>query len=272
MEKVKAAYLQFVQRVPFYGLAVLCIDNVNVRAMLPKMNKRYVTYGTSPDADWQARELRIEGMETPSRSGAASGASARAPPHAGPALRAERARRDRRRRRPRHPVAHRGPRARGVRRRAPRFEVRGEERDIVVVDDYGHHPEEVRATLRAAREGFPRRLVVAFQPHRFTRTRDLFDEFLTSFDDADVLVLTEIYPAGEDRIEGVSGEQLYQALKRRGHLDVRLVAARDQLAESLLEIVRPGDLVLTLGAGDVYKCADELPGLLRAGAPVPAVH
>jgi UDP-N-acetylmuramate--alanine ligase len=101
-----------------------------------------------------------------------------------------------------------------------RFEVRGEERDIVVVDDYGHHPEEIRVTLRAAREGFTRRLVVAFQPHRYSRTRDLFDEFLSAFDDADVLLLTEIYPAGEDRIDGVSGEHLYQALKRRGHLDV----------------------------------------------------
>ena len=273
MEKVKAAYLQFVSRVPFYGLAVLCIDNVNVRAMLPKMNKRYVTYGTAPDADWQARELRIEGMETsfevwrgdrrlgpvrlhmPGRHYALNALAAIAvADDLGVPWRI---------------AAHALEEFGGVHRR---FEVRGEERDIVVVDDYGHHPEEVRATLRAAREGFPRRLVVAFQPHRFTRTRDLFDEFLTSFDDADVLVLTEIYPAGEDRIEGVSGEQLYQALKRRGHLDVRLVTARDQLAESLLEIVRPGDLVLTLGAGDIHKCADELLGLLRAGAPVPAVH
>jgi UDP-N-acetylmuramate--alanine ligase len=153
-----------------------------------------------------------------------------------------------------------------------RFEVRGEERDILVVDDYGHHPEEIRVTLRAAREGFARRLVVAFQPHRYSRTRDLFDEFLSVFDDADVLLLTDIYPAGEDRIEGVSGEGLYQAHKRRGHLDVRFVPAREQLTEALLEAVRPGDLVITLGAGDVYKCADELLASLRAGAPVPAVH
>jgi UDP-N-acetylmuramate--alanine ligase len=127
-------------------------------------------------------------------------------------------------------------------------------------------------TLRAAREGFPRRLVVAFQPHRYSRTRDLFDEFLTVFDDADVLLLTDIYPAGEDRIEGVSSEQLYQALKRRGHLDIRLVPGRERIAETLLEVARPGDLVLTLGAGDIHKSADELLGLLRAGAPVSVVH
>jgi UDP-N-acetylmuramate--alanine ligase len=273
MERVRAAYLQFVQRVPFYGLAVLCIDNVNVRGLLPKMNKRYVTYGTAPDADWQARELRVDGMEThfevwrgdrrlgpvtlhmPGRHYALNALAAIAvADDLGIPWRI---------------AAHALEEFEGVHRR---FEVRGEERDVLVVDDYGHHPEEIRATLRAAREGFARRLVVAFQPHRYSRTRDLFDEFLSVFDDADVLVLTDIYPAGEDRIDGVAGEGLYQALKRRGHLDVRFVAARDQLAGALLEVIRPGDLVLTLGAGDVYKCADELLGLLRAGAPVPVVH
>jgi UDP-N-acetylmuramate--alanine ligase len=273
MERVKAAYAQFVQRVPFYGLAVLCIDNVNVRAMLPKMNKRYVTYGTSPDADWQARDLQVEGMETrfevwrgdrrlgpvrlhmPGRHYAMNALAAIAvADDLGIPWRI---------------AAHALEEFGGVHRR---FEVRGEECQILVVDDYGHHPEEIRVTLRAAREGFARRLVVAFQPHRYSRTRDLFDEFLSVFDDADVLLLTDIYPAGEDRIEGVSGEALYQALKRRGHLDVRFVPARERLGEALLEAVRPGDLVLTLGAGDVYKCADELLASLRAGAPVPAVH
>jgi UDP-N-acetylmuramate--alanine ligase len=273
MEKVRAAYAQFVQRVPFYGLAVLCIDNVNVRAMLPKMNKRYVTYGTTPDADWQARALEVRGMEThfevwrgdrrlgpvrlqmPGRHYALNALAAIAvADDLGIPWRI---------------AAHALEEFGGVHRR---FEVRGEERDILVVDDYGHHPEEIRVTLRAAREGFARRLVVAFQPHRYSRTRDLFDEFLSVFDDADVLLLTDIYPAGEDRIDGVSGEGLYQALKRRGHLDVRFVPARERLTEALLEAVRPGDLVITLGAGDVYKCADELLASLRAGAPVPAVH
>src|SRR6185369_73192 len=110
-----------------------------------------------------------------------------------------------------------------------RFEVRGEEQNVLVVDDYGHHPEEIRATLRAAREGFQRRLVVAFQPHRYTRTRDLFNDFLSAFDDAEQLFVTEIYPAGEDRIEGVSGDALYQALRRRGHLDVEYRASRESL-------------------------------------------
>src|SRR6185295_17736631 len=113
-----------------------------------------------------------------------------------------------------------------------RFEVVGEASNILVVDDYGHHPEEIRATLRAAREGFGRRLVVAFQPHRYSRTRDLFPEFLSAFDDAAVVLLTDIYAAGEDKVDGVSSEALYQALKKRGHLDVRHVPERASLAET----------------------------------------
>jgi UDP-N-acetylmuramate--alanine ligase len=141
-----------------------------------------------------------------------------------------------------------------------------------VVDDYGHHPEEIRATLRAAREGFARRRVVAFQPHRYTRTRDLFNEFLEAFDDADALVLTDIYSAGEERVDGVSAEALYQALRRRGHLDVRHVPARERVAEVLVGLVRPGDLVLTLGAGDIHRTSDEFLDLLRSGVALPAIH
>jgi len=114
--------------------------------------------------------------------------------------------------------------------------------------------------------------VVAFQPHRYTRTRDLFNEFLEAFDDADTLVLTDVYSAGEERIEGVSAEAVYQALRRRGHLDVHYVPARERVAEALGELVRPGDLVLTLGAGDIHRTGDELLDLLRSGVAVPAIH
>src|SRR5439155_24145032 len=252
MERLRDAYLQFIHRVPFYGLAVLCIDNVNVRALLPQVRKRFVTYGTTPDADWQARDLRVTGLETAFevwRGERRLGPVRLHMPgrhHALNALAALAVAEDLEI--PFRIAVHALEEFGGVHRR---FEVRGEEQDILVVDDYGHHPEEIRVTLRAAREGFQRRLVVAFQPHRYSRTRDLFDEFLTVFDDADVLLLTDIYAAGEDRVEGVSGEHLYQALKRRGHLDVRHVPARDRVAEALLDVVRPGDLVLTLGAGDI---------------------
>jgi UDP-N-acetylmuramate--alanine ligase len=273
MEHVLDSYLKFIHRVPFYGLAVLCIDNVNVRALLGKVHKRYVTYGTSPDAEWQARDLKVTALETVFEAW-------RGEKHLGTV-------------RLRMPGRHHAlnalaalavsedleiPFAVAVRALEEfggihrRFEVKGEEANVLVVDDYGHHPEEIRATLRAAREGFSRRIVVAFQPHRYTRTRDLWSEFLEAFDDADVLVLTDIYAAGEERIEGVSSEGLYQALKRRGHLDVHHVSARDRVADALLDIVQPGDLVITLGAGDIHKCADELLGMMRAGVRVPQVH
>jgi len=179
MDRLRDAYLQFIHRVPFYGRAVLCIDNVNVRGLLPQVRKRFVTYGESPDADWQARDLRVEGFETyftvwrrqvrlgevrlrmPGRHYALNALAALA---VGEELDVPFAR-----------AAQALSEFGGVGRR---FDVRGEEGGVLVVDDYGHHPAEVRATLRAAREGFARRLVVAFQPHRYTRTKDLFGEFL----------------------------------------------------------------------------------------------
>jgi UDP-N-acetylmuramate--alanine ligase len=273
LDRVREAYRQFVQRVPFYGLAVLCIDNVNVRAMLPQVNKRFVTYGTVPDAEWQARELRIEGLRTTFElwrreqrlgtvhlqiPGTHNALNALAAFAVADELGI-----------PSRIVAHALEEFGGVHRR---FEVRGEEQDVLVVDDYGHHPEEIRATLRAAREGFGRRLVVAFQPHRYSRTRDLFAEFLSAFDDAAVVLLTDIYAAGEDKVDGISSEALYQALKKRGHLDVRHVPERPALAEVLLEVVQPGDLVVTLGAGDVYRTADELLALLRSGRAPRQLH
>jgi UDP-N-acetylmuramate--alanine ligase len=273
IEHVREAYQRFIQRVPFYGLAVLCLDNVNVRAMLPSLNKRFVTYGTSPDAEWQARELRVEGPRTtfelwrreqrlgvvelpmPGRHNALNALAAFA-------VAAELGI-------PWRIAAHALAEFTGVHRR---FEIRGEEQGVLVVDDYGHHPEEIRATLQAAREGFGRRLVVAFQPHRYSRTRDLFTEFLSAFDDAEVVLVSDVYAAGEDPIEGASGEALYQALKKRGHIDVRYAGARDGLAEVLLDVVQSGDLVLTLGAGDVYRTGDEVLALLRSGRTPRRLH
>ena len=139
-----------------------------------------------------------------------------------------------------------------------RFEIKGEFGGVLVVDDYGHHPEEVRATLKAARENFPRRLIVVFQPHRYTRTQALFHEFLSAFDDADVLILTPIYPAGEEPIAGVRSEALYQSIRKRGHLEVRFVPDRDSLLSEIVSLIRPGDLLLTLGAGDIHRVGEDL--------------
>ncbi len=265
IEKVEEAFLAFIHRVPFYGRAILCLDHPRVRALLPQVRKPYVTYGTTPEADWVASNIRVEGLHTsfevrngntqfgpvvlqmPGRHYALNAlAAAIACCEVGVPFNTVR-----------EALAQFG----GIHRR---FEVLGEINNILVVDDYGHHPEEVRATLRAAREGFDRRLVVAFQPHRFTRTRDLFNDFLSAFDDAERLFLTEIYAAGEERIEGVSGEALHQALRRRGHLDVDYRPSREALTDALLEALRPGDLLVVLGAGDIYKVGEEVLQTLRA--------
>jgi UDP-N-acetylmuramate--alanine ligase len=143
----------------------------------------------------------------------------------------------------------------GVQRR---FQVKGEVAGVLIVDDYGHHPAEIRATLAAARQGFSRRRVVVFQPHRYTRTFHLHDEFLTAFDDADVLIVTDIYPAGEPPIPGVHAQRLAEGIGARSGRDVRYVGDRTEAVETLLRAIRPGDLVLTLGAGDVGAVADQV--------------
>jgi len=139
-----------------------------------------------------------------------------------------------------------------------RFEVCGEAGGVLVVSDYGHHPEEIRATIAAAREGFGRRIVVVFQPHRYTRTRDLFGDFLDAFDAADQLVLTEVYAAGEPPIDGVTSEVLFWALKRRGHLEVSYVPQREHVVAEVQSLVRAGDLVLILGAGNIHDAGEQL--------------
>lgn len=272
MEKVKTAYLDFINHVPFYGRAILCLDSVNVRALLPQVRKRFVTYGFSPEAEYTARNLTVAGLMT--RCEVWHGEEALGEfclnlpgrHYALNALAVVAVSRELGIPFPQVQEALSG--FAGIQRR---FEVKGTAGGVLVVDDYGHHPEEVRATLRAAREGVAqdgnRRLVAVFQPHRYTRTRDLFEEFLSAFDDADVLILTEIYPAGEDAIAGVSGEALYRAVKKRGHVDVRFIPNREELVDSLCGLVQPGDVVMTLGAGDIHRCGAALLAQLRTEEP-----
>jgi UDP-N-acetylmuramate--alanine ligase len=146
-----------------------------------------------------------------------------------------------------------------------RFQVKGEIKDIMVVDDYGHHPAEIRATLAAAKSGWSeRRLVVAFQPHRYTRTKELFDDFVKCFYDADVLILTDIYAASEKPIEGVSAEALVAAIKKHGQRDVTYIADRETLPEYLAGICKPDDIMLTLGAGNIWQAGEGLLKRLQA--------
>ncbi len=259
MDRVRGAYADFVNRVPFFGLGVLCLDSVNVRALLPQIRKRVVTYGTTADANYEARDLCVVGMDTlfeAYRGGESLGSVRLRIPGRHQALNALAAIAvslelgipfDQ----VRAALGEFG----GIHRR---FELCGESGGVMVFSDYGHHPEEVRATLAAAREGFGRRIVAVFQPHRYTRTRDLFNEFLECFDDADHVFLTDIYAAGEEPLDGLSGEVLYWALKRRGHMDVSYVPRVEDLVAEVKPQLRPGDVVMVMGAGNIHRVAEDL--------------
>jgi UDP-N-acetylmuramate--alanine ligase len=263
LESLQQAFVDFADRVPFYGLAVMCIDHPVVQHLIPRVSKRLVTYGVSPQADWRADDVKLSAFHahfSVSHRGQHQGEVALKMVGAHNVLNALAC----------CAVAHELgiPFAvtaealgsfQGVQRR---FTVRGELRGVTVVDDYGHHPAEIRATLAGARASFPhRRIVCAFQPHRYTRTRDLLGDFATAFNDADALVLTEIYAAGEDPISGVSGARLFEAVKACGHRDV-VFFERAELPARLRERVREGDLVITLGAGDITHAGEELLELL----------
>jgi UDP-N-acetylmuramate--alanine ligase len=139
-----------------------------------------------------------------------------------------------------------------------RFQLRGDKNGIMIIDDYGHHPTEIKATLRAAKSGWDRRLIAIFQPHRYTRTRDLLKEFATSFYDADILIITVIYPAGEPPIEGISGLKLFELIRGYGHKKIIYIPQKAEIAEKVAPILRKGDMVITLGAGDIWKTGPEI--------------
>ena len=257
-EKLHEAFVEFANRVPFYGAAVLCIDDPHVQTLLPLVTRRVWTYGLSPQADVAAERVVAAGL------GMRFSARLRGVPLGDFSLRVP----------GRHnvqnalaaltvglefdvPVARIASALaefRGVERR---FEIRGERDGMMVIDDYSHHPAKIRAALAAAREGLGRRVVVAFQPHRYTRTRDVFDELARAFHDADVVLLTEIYAAGEEKIPGVSAALLAEAVRACGHRAVEFVAEKSQIVPRLRELSRPGDLVFFMGAGDIGRLAGE---------------
>jgi UDP-N-acetylmuramate--alanine ligase len=263
LEALKAAFVKFCNLVPFYGLNVLCLDHPNVQALLPQLEKRFVTYGSAHTADYRLEGVQLSGFCTSFRAfrrGESLGDFSVQMVGAHNALNALSV----------LAVADEMDISVEVVRSAlaefagvqRRFTVRGELKGITVVDDYGHHPAEVKATLAGARAAFGRRLVVAFQPHRYTRTRDLLDEFATSFNDADVLFLTSIYAGGELPIPGVTSKSLVDALAAYGHRDVTYVEKRADLARAIAPKLKEGDIVLTLGAGDITQVGPELLHLL----------
>ena len=263
--ELKRAFADFANRVPFWGAAVLCLDDPRVREILASLDRRTRTYGLTAQAQVSADEVRGAGFQTHFRA----------------VVDGHRADEIRLRMPGRHNVANAlaaiavglefdVPFARiraaleefgGVERR---FEVRGERDGVLVVDDYSHNAAKVRAALEAARQIERSRVIVAYQPHRYTRTRDQFEELADAFHDADTLVLTEIYAAGEPKIPGVEAAALAAAIRIRGHRDVQLVPDVSELAARMSELTRPGDLLVFMGAGDITRQAD---AYLQGGDP-----
>ena len=257
MERVREAYLNFINRVPFYGVAVLGIDSVNVRGLLASVRKPMLTYGVAQDAELRAENIVIDGLSTRFtviRAGRELGVVEVPTPGRHVALNALAAVGVALAVGIEFEVAARALASfSGISRR---FEIKGEAAGRIVLDDYAHHPAEVRATLGAARAAFKRRVVVVFQPHRYTRLRDLFDDFLGAFDDADVLYLCDVYSAGEEPLAEASARRLYEALRARGHLDVRYLGDEPDPVARIAADTMAGDLLVTMGAGDVYQLGE----------------
>ena len=263
-EALQDAFVRFANGIPFWGAAVLCLDHPGVQAILPRLSRRIVTYGFSSQADLVASEVEPDALgmrfQVHQRGqslgavrirlpGAHNVANALATLAVTSELNIP------------FPVAVQALEGfLGIERR---FENKGTAAGIRVVDDYGHHPAEIRATLAAARNAHSGRVVVVFQPHRYTRTRDLFEEFTTAFNECDLLVVTEIYSAGESKLPEVEALRLVEAIRAHGHRDVRFVANLEEISQSLPEALRPGDLVITLGAGSIAALGQRLLEALR---------
>jgi UDP-N-acetylmuramate--alanine ligase len=255
---IKEAFLHFINQVPFYGLAVLCGDEQNLQSLLPQVDKPYVTYGLTSSSHYHARDFafcRLQSSFTAYRGDKKIGQvnfqlpglhnvyNALAALSVGMELEIP------------FPLIQQALEGfSGIQRR---FEIKGEAGKIMVVDDYGHHPTEIRATLRAARQGWrDRRLVVVFQPHRYSRTEALLQKFIEAFDEADFLILTRIYPAGEAPIPGVEADLISQGIQQRNHPPILYLEEKEDILRHLRELKRPGDIILTLGAGDIWKVGE----------------
>ncbi len=263
---LEEAFVAFANRVPFWGLTVLCLDHPGVQAIVPKMTRRTVTYGFASQADLVAWDARSEGqgmrfsvrrrdetlgevmLALPGRHNVQNALATLVV-----ALELEVP----------FPLAAEALASFGGIER--RFERKGSARGVTLVDDYAHHPAEIRATLEAAREIHDGRIVVAFQPHRYTRTRDLWDDFTAAFNHADVLLVTEIYAAGEPKLPGIETTQLVDAIRAHGHRDVHFVRDLEELPERVASITRPGDLVVTLGAGSISAAGQRILAALESG-------
>jgi UDP-N-acetylmuramate--alanine ligase len=259
MENIRTAFVNFINKIPFYGKAILCMDNEEIQNIIPRVKKSYITYGKSAQSDIRARDTKKEGLTVDFeviRHGSSLGRVLVGMPGDHSVLNALAAiavglEFDMDMGHIRKGLENLG----GLERR---FQVKGEKNGVILVDDYGHHPAEIIATLATAKECWPEnRLVVIFQPHRYTRTRALYERFVISFNQADLLIIAPVYSAGERPIEGIDSNWLYRGIKGHGHKDVYLGSNQDDILAILSSTVRKGDTVVTLGAGDIYRVGDE---------------
>jgi len=258
MDALRNSFLEFVNRIPFYGKAFVCLDDPELQHILPKIRKKYLTYGFSSQADLRASELLMEGQKVSfnvnlrdyeygrvevGMPGEHNVRNALAAIAVGLELNI--------------PFEHIKSGLRDLGGLARRFQIKGERDGILVLDDYGHHPTEIECVLKTAKQCWPdRRLVVLFQPHRFTRTYDLLEHFSVAFYDCDLLFVFPIYSAGESPIGGIDHHLLAKEIRKHGHKEVY---SMDRLeAKAIIEMLKKGDVVLTLGAGDIYKLGEQI--------------
>ena len=264
IEDIKDKFVRFINSIPFYGLAILCLDNAHIQDILPRIKVRYVTYGRSAQSDLRAGDIRFENGKSRFKvfkaddclgeillniGGQHNILNAMAGVAAGLELNI-----------PFNTIKKALEEIQGVKRR---LEIKGHKKGVMVMDDYGHHPTEITATLTAVRESFPgKRLIVAFQPHRYTRTQALFDDFTRAFYQSDILIVLPIYAASETPIPKVDSQTLAKGIQAHGHKEVVYAPDVNQALSMITHKVRPGDMVLTLGAGDIYALGEKLVEIL----------
>jgi len=259
MNSLRSTFVDFINKIPFYGRAILCLDDREVQGVLPRLRKSYLTYGLNPQSNIRASDISKQGLTTSfavrfqetalgrvtiGTPGDHNVLNALAAVGVGMELDID------------FDQITEGLRDLGGLKR--RFEIVGERNGVLFLDDYGHHPTEIVKTIGAAKESWPdRRLIVVFQPHRYTRTKDLYDKFVISFNQADFLIITPLYEAGEEPLPGINSGALFEGIRDHGHRAVTLCGGLEDAASVLLDEMQPGDVVLTLGAGDIHLVGTE---------------
>jgi UDP-N-acetylmuramate--alanine ligase len=260
MNAIRETFTNFINKIPFYGTAILCLDNEEIQGIIPRLKKRHMTYGMTSQADLKAKDVEQEGLGvsfevifqkqslgrvTVGLPGEHNVLNALAAIAVGLEFDLD------------IQVIREGLKNLGG--LARRFQVKGEQGNVMVLDDYGHHPTEIMATLKTVRECWPeKRLIVAFQPHRYSRTKELYDRFVISFNEADVLVITSIFAAGEKAIDGVTSEWLAQGIREHGHKDVIICPKQEKVLSDLKSLLKANDIVITLGAGNINQVGEAL--------------